>query len=58
MKSIKHKKTLSQAFKEAGFVGETSVLKVNKKVHRDVVLFLKRKARDEKRSLKTKMRFD
>lgn len=51
------KKTLAQAFKEAGFVGETSMLKLNKKVHRDVVQFLKRKDADEKRSLKTKMRF-
>lgn len=51
-------KTLSEAFKEAGFVGEKSVLKINKKVHRDVVRFLKRKDKDEKRSLKIKMRFD
>ena len=52
------KKTLQEAFEEAGFKCERSVFKWNKKVHRDVMRFLKRKEESENRSFDTKMRFD
>lgn len=51
-------KKLIDAFKKAGFNGERSTIKMNRKVHRDVVNFLKKKDMAEKKSLKSKMLFD